>query len=106
MDELIFFLFFIGFFIVPCYVVATPIYIFYLRKYYRDIWKADLDSMSCFPYHYTSVILYKFLFKNGFKKMNNKRFIKLSYVFKYTYFVSFIAALLCALIFIYKEGLY
>lgn len=68
-------------------------YISYIEKNYRALWKSDLYECSSLPY-YRMHYIFGFLIKNKFKKTQSKGFIFLSYIYKYAFIVSTVGSML------------
>ncbi|GEM_PF-6899321 len=70
-----------------CLVLITPFYVWYIKKNYRQVWEYYLQCLDYTPW-FNAYRLWFFLFRNVFKKTQDKWFIRLSFVFKYVYLSS------------------
>jgi hypothetical protein len=76
-----------------CLFVITPMYISFIRRNYRELWKDDLYECESLPYLRMNYV-FMYVIKNKFKKTHNKGFIFLSYIYKYAFIISTITAML------------
>lgn len=74
------------------YLFVTPLYLLYIKTNYRELWQTELD-IDLLPYLGMSE-LFGFIIKNKFELTNNRSFIIISYIYKYTFLITFVIGVL------------